>query len=163
MSVVDGQYDVDDLDLVTRLEARFTLLGSRQPACERCGETNAFTLQCHQSGIVCATCAAVGSGKRPTEAHHVAGRHNSDVTADIPASDHRVLSRLQDHWPWDTLVNPDSSPLLAAAASLRGWSDVMEVIIHRVLPGIAPALEELDRRLVHEWGEQWWRQRGIEL
>ena len=98
-------------------------------------------------------------GRRPYEYHHVDGQHNSDVTADVPGNDHRILSELQRLWPEDTLRNPEHSPLLVAAASIRGWCDVQLIIIRGV--GWIPVfLEWLHPTLVDLYGPDWWKHFG---
>src|SRR4051812_34101732 len=78
---------------------------------------------------------------------HWFGQHNDPLTSPIPANDHRVLSELQAQWPEKTLRNPDGSPLLRIAAGLRGWLDVLRLLIERVAGWIPAALEQLDELL----------------
>ena len=133
-----------------RLEIRYRMLGTRNPVCAwpDCGETKPFVLVGSHPDISCYEHYLLRAGKRPYEAHHVAGQHNSDVTADVPGNEHRLLSELQRSWPEDTLRNPEHSPLLVAAASIRGWLDVMSVIIDRGIGWIPGFLEWLHLILV---------------
>lgn len=101
---------------------------------------------------------AVAQGCSPIEAHHLAGEHNLPVTARIPGNDHRVLNDSQVDWPLDTLRNPDRSPLLKAAAAVRGWSDVMKLVIDRVVGWIPEYLERLDGWLRLRIGPRWWEE-----
>jgi len=96
------------------------------------------------------------------EAHHLAGRHNSEITVLIPANDHRILSDAQCDWGDETLRNPDRSPLLKAAAALRGWLDVLTLIIERTVGWIPAFLEWLDAALRREHGDHWWHVLGWE-
>ncbi len=137
-------------------EQHLRRLGIRDPRCVNCGETNPAALTGTAPRIICYLCQALAAGRPPTEEHHPAGRNNSPVTVPIPANDHRVLSDMQRAWPESTLRNPDGSPLLVAAAMLRGWLDVLQLIIERTVGRIPPFLEALDRGLRSELGERWW-------
>ena len=141
-----------------RREARYRSLGSRTPVCAwpDCDETDPLVLMGHFPDIHCYEHYLLRSEKKPFEAHHVAGRHNSDVTADVPGNEHRLLSECQGFWSEDTLRNPEHSPLLVAAAAIRGWLDVMQVIIDRSIGWIPEFLEWLHRILVDQIGSDWW-------
>lgn len=141
-----------------RREERFRQLGTRHPLCIRpgCGETDPFALTGRKPVITCYEHQLIDLGRSPYEAHHVAGRHNSDVTADVPGNDHRILSEFQSAWPEDTLRNPNQSPLVAAAAAIRGWLDVLRIIIERSVGWIPEFLEWLDSELVSRYGSDWW-------
>ena len=145
-------------DMAKRLNDRYRQLGTRTPvcACTGCGETNPFALTGYDPDISCYEHKLLRGGRWPYEAHHVAGRHNSDVTADVPGNDHRILSEYQGDWPEDTLRNPDHSPLLVAAAAIRGWLDVLRVIIERSIGWIPEFLEWLHCELVDRYGSDWW-------
>lgn len=125
--------------------------------CSACGETNpcALVAKTHQS--ICYECQNKQEGKTGVEHHHIAGRANSEVTVSIPANDHRVLSDWQQEWPASTLRNPDGSPLLGAAAALRGWLDVLKLLIDRALGWIPVCLEVLDTALCEHIDPAWWR------
>lgn len=141
-----------------RLEERYRQLGTRNPRCAwpECGETNPFALVGRRRDISCYEHYLLRAGRRPYEQHHVAGKSNSDVIAEIPGNDHRVLSEYQRYWPDDTLRNPEHSPLLVAAAAIRGWLDVLRVIIERSIAWIPEFLEWLHRILVDSYGPDWW-------
>lgn len=165
MSYVDGHSDPDDLEVAARLQQRYTLLGTDDPKCgwPGCSETNPFALLGYHPDVRCYAHDTLSNGRWPYESHHVAGRHNSDAAADVPINDHRILSEMQTRtWPFDTLVNPDRSPLLVAAAAIRGWVDVMRVIIDRAVAWIPVFLEWVDEQLVTMFGPQWWRTWGWE-
>ncbi len=145
-----------------RREQHLRRLGTRDPRCVNCGETNPAALTDTAPHIICYLCQALATGRPPTEVHHPAGRHNSPVTVPIPANDHRVLSDMQRGWPESTLRNPDGSPLLVAAAMLRGWLDVLQLIIERTVGLIPPFLEALDEGLRSEFGERWWEKLDLQ-
>ncbi len=150
--------DSQSFDLVKRINDRYRQLGTRSPACSasQCEETNPFALTGRHPDIVCYEHKLAQSGRSTYEKHHVAGRRNSDVVADIPGNDHRILSEYQARWPDDTLRNPNESPLLAAAAAIRGWLDVLQIIIERSIAWIPGFLEWLNQVLIDRHGGDWW-------
>jgi hypothetical protein len=83
-------------------------------------------------------------------------RNDAGDTVTAPVNDHRVLNGRQLLWPIETLRNPDGSPILIAAAALRGWLDVLWVIIERTVGWIPEFLEQLDAWLRLQLGERWW-------
>ncbi|MGH7239427.1 MAG: hypothetical protein ACREHG_05085 [Candidatus Saccharimonadales bacterium] len=141
-----------ELAALRRREQRTALEGAR---CA-CGETDRRALMIESEPLTCYQCAAKRDGKSGVERHHVAGRHNSPVTIAIPANDHRILSDLQQDWSRRTLQNPEGSPLLAMAAMLRGWLDIIALLIERSLGRIPAALETLDASLVQLHGTDWY-------
>ncbi len=138
--------------------------------CEDCGASDPRTLQQVRHNrkddtsdrVRCAECRLMAQGKAPTERHHLAGRANGPATIPIPANDHAVLSDLQLAWPRETLRNPDGSPLLKAAASLRGWLDVLWLILEHTVGWIPDSLERLDGALRVHVGPRWWESLGWE-
>jgi hypothetical protein len=62
----------------------------------------------------------------------------------------------------ETLRNPDGSPLLRAAASIRGWLDTLRLIMERTVGWVPAFLEWLDARLRVTIGVQWWVTLGYE-
>ena len=89
--------------------------------------------------------------------HHFAGQANSPITVSFPANDHVAeLTPAQRDWPRKTLENPDGSPLLAAAASLRGFIDTVLHLMEKGLRWIADLLEKADAFLTQKFGENWW-------
>lgn len=143
-----------------RLEERLGALGTRTPRCSHpgCSETDPFALSGVHPQIVCAEHRADRDGRSWTEAHHWQGQANdAEDVSPIPANDHAVLSnKYQGEWPRETLRNPDGSPLLQAAAALRGWLDAMRLIIERTVGWIPPLLEVLDAYLRQKLGPRWW-------
>jgi hypothetical protein len=76
----------------------------------------------------------------------------------MPANDHGILSDYQQDWSLETLRNPDGSPLLRAAASVRGWLDTLRLIMERTVGWVPAFLEALDAWLRGSLGERWWEQ-----
>jgi len=152
-----GEFE-DPFEVVKRIEEQYRRLGIRTPVCgwPGCSETNPFALVGHHPDISCYEHYLLRTGRKPYEDHHVAGKSNSDTTADVPGNDHRVLSELQRIWPEDTLRNSEHSPALAAAAAIRGWLDLLLVIIYRSVGWIPEFLEWLNRTLVDIHGTEWW-------
>ncbi len=157
-TIVNGGESGDSLEALKRIEKQYRRLGTRTPVCAwpGCGERNPSALVGHHPDISCYEHYLLRAGKKPYKAHHLAGQANSDVTADVPGNEHRILSELQRFWPEDTLRNPEHSPLLVAAAAIRGWCDVMRVIIERGVGWIPEFLEWLHRTLVDIHGVDWW-------
>jgi hypothetical protein len=120
-------------------------------ACAHCGESDRRALVLGSEPLRCYSC----SGQR-TETHHLAGRSNASVTIPLPANEHRLASDLQQNWPKSMLRNPSSSPLVAMAASMQGWCDVLALIIERGVGWIPAALVALDAALTEKLGERWW-------
>ena len=121
--------------------------------CAICGESDPIALV--GSGL-CYGCQVERAGKPDVEQHHVAGRHNSDVTVPLPLNEHRLASDMQQDLPQRALRNPDSSPLLKASSSIRGFLDILRLIIDRVLGWIPEYLEKLDTSLTSLFGQRWW-------
>jgi hypothetical protein len=122
-----------------------------------CEETDPFAMSDTHPNLICAEHRADASGRSWIEGHHVPGRANDpDDVVFPPANDHAVLTELQRFWPRETLRNPDGSPLLRAAAALRGWLDVLRLILERTVGWIPSFLEALDAWLEQEIGPRWW-------
>jgi len=121
--------------------------------CKTCGEADSAALVTRDLCYGCKTVAAGGSG---FELHHPAGKANDPFTVRIPANDHRVLSDWQVDVPPQTQTNPDGSPLLKAAAWLRGFLDMLRLAMERGLAWIPPYLEHLDQALVDSLGPRYW-------
>jgi hypothetical protein len=161
---LSGEEIERDIRNEVRLEARLRALGTRNPRCTKpgCDETNPLALTGVHPNILCYEHAAEDAGRSWTERDHFAGQHNDPTTTEIPGNDHRIRNELQSAWPERTLRNPDESPLLKAAAMIRGWADALRVIIERVLAWVPPFLEWLDQILRTIYGEQWWMVLGWE-
>jgi len=140
-----------------RREARLRQLGTRTPRCTECGERDPFALTLTPDGL-CYECQALAAGKSWIEGQHPAGRPNHPATVPMPGNDHRVVDDHKNDWPRQTLRNPEGSPLLRAAACLRGWLDTLRLIVERTVGWIPPFLEQLDRWLTDQLGRGWWRQ-----
>jgi hypothetical protein len=59
-------------------------------------------------------------------------------------------------WPKETRENPDGSPLLAAAASIRGFVDTIVYLLENLLLRHAEILEKIDAYFVGHSGRKWW-------
>lgn len=152
----------DELKREMRKEAAYERLGTRRPRCEHCGEADPIALHGVHPDVTCYECSARREGKSGSERHHISGRHNNPATVAIPGNDHRVLSNAQRAWPDRTLRNPDGSPLLAAAAAIRGWLDVLWIIVQRTVGHVPALLELLDEQLRAEHGDRWWEDLRLE-
>jgi hypothetical protein len=141
------------------LDDHYIRLGTRTPRCvvDGCDETDPRALTGTDPFIVCYEHERLAAGRSWTEADHRAGRYNWADTVDVPGNDHRVLSDMQQAWPHDTLRNQDGSPLLQAAACVRGWLDVLRLIIQRTVGWVPTFLEALDAWLRTRLGDPWWK------
>lgn len=123
----------------------------------KCGESRPEALIAGSKPIICAACDRKKRGKATLDRHHVAGKVNSRITIVVPVNDHRaILSTSQHGWPQRTLENPDNSPLLAAAACIRGFVDTIYYLIEKFLLWIPELLEALDAFLAEKLGPKWW-------
>jgi hypothetical protein len=120
-----------------------------------CGEKDLRCLLETDEGVQCYACRSLHAGRSGTERHHVAGRHNLAETVPIPNNEHRILSDMQQDWPMGTLRNQDGSPLLQVAAAIRGWIDILELILERTIGWIPCFLEVLDAWLCRMLGPAW--------
>jgi hypothetical protein len=120
-----------------------------------CGEADLRCLVITGEGVQCYACRGSQVGRSGIERHHVAGRHNLSGTVPIPSNDHRVLSDFQQDWPTNTVCNLDGSPLLQAAAAIRGWMDILVLILERIIGWIPRFLEALDAWLRERLGPGW--------
>ncbi len=122
-----------------------------------CGESRPEALVRTQKDVRCAACARAKQGKSASDRHHVAGVSNSPVTVSVPVNDHRAeLTPAQQDWPPTTLANPERSPLLAAAAMLRGVADTIVYLIKAGVRWVIEMLELLDVNLRARCGAGWW-------
>lgn len=144
----------DVLHRAMREHRREMALGTHA-ACANCGESNRATLHKTGTAILCYECLARREGKSGMERHHTDGQHNSDFTIPLAANEHRILSEYQRAWPKATLENPDGSPLLKIAAALRGFLDMLKLLIDRLLGWIPPTLEAMDAALRSAYGRYW--------
>jgi hypothetical protein len=128
-----------------------------------CGEGRPEALIPGSNPRVCAACKRTTTGQTTIDEHHFAGKANSPTTIPIPVNDHRArLSVAQGEWPKSTLKNLQGSPLIAAAACIRGFIDTIVYLIERGLLWIADMLEKLDEFQVKKLGPQWWVNTEIE-
>jgi hypothetical protein len=123
----------------------------------KCGEQRPRALIPGSKPKICAECQRKKLGHSLLDEHHPAGEANDPTTTPIPANDHRaVLSPQQYEWPPETWENPEGSPLLAAAASIRGYSETAEYLANSLLIPRAELLEVLERHLRQRLGPRWW-------
>jgi hypothetical protein len=145
-----------------QLAARLRLLGTDTPRCSQpgCREQDPFALTGVHPRLVCVEHRADLEGRSWLEGSHTGGRNNlPDDVVPIPANDHGVLTyRYQAAWSRETLRNPDRSPLLRAAGALRGWMDVLRLILERTCGWVPAFLERLDAWLRLKLGERWWEE-----
>ena len=126
-----------------------------------CGEKRPEALIAGSHPLRCAACDRERRGQTTVDVHHVAGKANSPVTIPVPVNDHRArLTVAQDNWPKETRENPDSSPLLAAAAVLRGFIDTVSYLLERLF-WIVEMLEMAHPFLVKKLGPKWWLKMGL--
>jgi hypothetical protein len=122
-----------------------------------CGEARPEALIPGSKPTTCAACKRTQNGRTSMDAHHFAGEANSPTTVPLPVNDHRAsLSLAQADWPKSTLANAQGSPLLASAACVRGFLDMVLYLIARGLPWTADMLETLDELLLEKLGPRWW-------
>lgn len=122
-----------------------------------CGESRPEALFSGSNPAICAACDRKKRGKTTLDRHHVAGKSNSPATIPIPVNDHRArLSADQHDWPKETRDNPNGSPLLSAAACIRGFADTLFYLIEKLLLWIPEMLEALDAFLKKNFGPKWW-------
>lgn len=125
--------------------------------CTACGERRPEALIAGTNPSKCAACERAGRGASTIDQHHFAGRANDPFTIPVAVNDHRAfLTPAQQDWPRQTLRNPAGSPLLAGAARIRGFVDVIHYLIENRLLWIAEMLESLDIMLVEKMGPKWW-------
>lgn len=139
-----------------RKEQHLKRLETREPKCKGCEETNPAALTGTDPNILCYECQSAKDERSVIEAHHFAGKSNDSFTIPILGNDHRILSDVQRDWPIETLRNPNGSPLIKAAAAIRGWLDILRLLIEQILGWIPPFLEWLDDQLTATHGKQWW-------
>ncbi len=154
--------DEDDDARDARREAAIRRLDTRQPRCP-CGEREPLALTGRHPHIRCYECQALAAGRPWVEQQHPQGQANGPNTVPIPGNDHRVIDDRKRDWPRDTLRNPDGSPLLRAAACLRGWLDTLRHVVDETVGWIPAFLELIDRWLVQLLGARWWDRMPLEL
>ncbi len=118
-----------------------------------CGESRPEALIENSVPVVCAACDRKKRGYTTMDDHHFAGKANNPATVPVPVNDHRAsLTVAQADWPAETRNNPDGSPLLAAAACIRGFADWVVYLIQKGVLWIAEMLEH--------WTSSWCRNPG---
>ena len=122
-----------------------------------CGEMRPEALIRVKTGVICHACKRKQSGKTTKDEHHFAMKANSPITVSVPVNDHVAdLNVAQHDWPKQTRENPEGSPLIAAAACIRGFIDTIVYLINKGLHWIADMLEAADACLARRLGSKWW-------
>jgi hypothetical protein len=137
--------------------------GARKAKAQRQVGQGAFCVDCGDAEKLvkrsrpkrCVTCYAAQRGDKKTEGHHIGGKANSPLTVEVPIADHQLLSEAQYEWAPGTLQNPDGSPLIALAGSLRGVADFIGELITAFLHRLASYAEDIDTWLREQYG-RWW-------
>lgn len=156
---MESFYDSSDYEV--RRQQHYERLGTRNPKCKLCDETDPEALTGKYPDILCTEHQCKEQGKPPVQKHHPSGQHNDPAfTVSIPANDHAILTDRQKDWPIDTLRNPHGSPLRKAAAAVRGFLDVLRLIIARIFGWVPDFLESLDNKLTTHIGPEWWNTLG---
>lgn len=131
--------------------------------CGICGEARPMALVAGRTPMICAECDRKQKGRAAFDNHHVAGKTNSPITVPVSVNDHRAeLSEAQREWPKATLHNVDGSPVLAAAAWIRGIVDQVVYLFEKGLLCAMEMLEKLDTFLRDKLGRYWWRGTPLE-
>lgn len=120
--------------------------------CRDCGTSDHRVLVYNSRPKRCEECYRRHTGRSVYDAHHIAGRANSDVTIALPANVHRVLTDAQNDWEDRTMENPDRDPLLIAAGSVRGFRETLQGVCDWVIA----MLEALSAWLRQTYGDRWW-------
>jgi hypothetical protein len=131
--------------------------------CKWCGEHRPLALVPGSNPTTCASCERKKNGKSPFDRHHPAGRANHPATVSVPVNDHRArLSDAQYDWPDETWSNPSGSPILAGAASIRGYCETSDYLVCELLLRNVKMLERVDSFLKKRLGPNWWRDTEVE-
>ena len=123
-----------------------------------CGEARPEALIRGSDPLICGACDRKRKGRSSRDGHHIAGQANDPTKISFFANDHWAeLSVAQRDWPPKTLRNPDHSPLLAAAARIRGFVDTAIYLMVSFLLPAATLIELLDTMLERKLGRKWWK------
>jgi hypothetical protein len=121
-----------------------------------CGESRPEALIPGTNPVSCAKCDRIRRRRTTNDDHHPFGRANNPLTLSLPVNDHRAdLSAAQNDWPRKTLANEHGSPLLASAAAIRGYGDLMLYLAREHLLPAAEILELLDTKLERKHGKNY--------
>ena len=130
-----------------------------------CGERRPRALLADKHPIVCIRCDRKQRRQRTEDDHHIIGIANdSELTIRVDTNDHYAdLTTAQEDWPHQkTRHNPDGSPLLRIAASVRGYIDVVWYLIEKCVLWIPDAIEAVDEWLAARLGPTWWKNTPLE-
>jgi len=138
-------------------EARATTRVGAGSRCGGCGDCQPLALMPGTNTRICPHGQREQLGRLPFDDHHPAGEANDSTTIPTPVNDHRArLSPQQYEWPSKTCVNPDSSPVRAGAARVRGYCETNDYLVCALLIPNAEMLETLDEHLEKRLGPKWW-------
>lgn len=112
-------------------------------------EASAWVERVEAGALNAGQCAICERGDGPFEEHHVAGRHNSDLTVSACLRCHGRLSERQNGWDprWQTEGKPST---LKETFLLRGLSDLCEERARQ----FGAAYHELGKRLRAVYAKQ---------
>ena len=157
------RYEPNDED--RRRERAYEGFGTREPRCSApgCSETDWRLLTGSQPDeLLCYEHLLMAQRPLAGRAAAPAGQHNDpDSRCRSSATCTACMDEPKRDWPERTLRNPDGSPMLKAAACVRGVLDWLRLIIDRMLGWVPPLLEALDERLTELSGPDWWRTLGL--
>jgi hypothetical protein len=164
-----GQKEMAKIPLSSDAEARaedaFERFGTREPHCRvpNCPVSDQRQITGDDDEqLICYEHRAEQQGRSPIEDQHPAGRHNdAQFTVPFTGNLHRAMDDGKKDWPTKTLLNPDGSPALKAAACVRATGDWLLMIVGCLLGWVALFLEWLDERLTDLHGRRWWEELGL--
>ncbi|SRR6266705_3324657 len=145
-----------------RLEQDYERLGTRDPKCVLCPETEPSALTGFFPNIYCTEHDAERRGMTAMEQQHPPGRRNSRTTVVLRKNHHAMWDDYKKEWPEKTLKNPHGSPLRGAAAGVRSVLDWFRALLERILGWVPKFLEQLDEKLEEIHGPYWWNGWGLE-
>src|ERR1700733_11085488 len=100
----------------------------------KCGEHRPLALVSGSNPKTCASCEREKSGQSPFDRHHPAGSANHPATVPVWVNDHRATrSDAKYDGPVETWRNPAGSPILAGAASIRGYCETSDYLVGELL------------------------------
>ena len=128
-----------------------------------CGESRPQCLISGANPPRCAKCDRKRRNQSTSDQHHVFSKANSPLTISIPVNDHReFFNEAQNDWPPRILENPEKSPLLTAAAFIRGFADLIVYLMKNFLLRIAEMLERLDTMEMKKLPKDRWKHMKLE-
>jgi hypothetical protein len=152
-------------DAEDRAEDAYERFGTRTPHCSMpgCPVTDWRQLTGDDpEHLFCYEHLAELQGRSPVECQHLIGHHNDEqLCMPFLGNLHRAMDDGKKDWPQKTLLNPEGSPALKAAACVRAACDWAQVIVGCLMTWVALFLEWLDTRLTELHGRRWWEAIGL--